>query len=149
MKHFYILTLLSGLCPTNVFDTGAAVVRYVKTGGTAATGSNAANATPWTAVCADLQAVINASASGDEIRVAEGVYKPIYTARGYNASTNTYPTANEDRDNAFVLKDGVKIYGGFPAGANDTDHTSLAGRDLTANKTILSVQNFLNIPSGQ
>jgi hypothetical protein len=111
MKHFYILTFLSGLLLTNVFDAGAAR-RYVKTGGTVVT--NASAATTWAAVCTDLQAVINASAFGDEIWIAAGVYKPIYTAVNWNIPVGTYPnTPGISRDNAFILKEGVKIYGSF------------------------------------
>ncbi|MGO3707350.1 beta strand repeat-containing protein, partial [Mesonia hippocampi] len=64
-----------------------------------------------------------------QIYVAKGTYKPLYSARDVNY------TANENRDNAFVMLKNVQLYGGF-AGTE----TSLANRDLsiTVNASILS-----------
>lgn len=59
----------------------------------AATGSS--NGSNWTDAFIDLQVAINASTSGDIIRVAEG---------NYNAPAISYR-----------LKDGVDIYGGYPS----------------------------------
>ncbi|MDR2563720.1 MAG: hypothetical protein LBC98_07235 [Prevotellaceae bacterium] len=53
-----------------------------------------------------------------QIWVAEGTYYPMYMAG----------TGSSDRDKAFVLSEGLKIYGGFPQGASDTQHTSLDSR---------------------
>jgi hypothetical protein len=132
MKRFYFFAILSGLLLTNMFDAGAAV-RYVKT-----TAAGTGDGSSWANASGDLQKTVNASVSGDEIWVAAGVYKPRYSADGYNAVTDAYPDTTGGRKNAFVLKDGVKIYGGFPADANDTGHTSLADRDWNTNKTVLS-----------
>ena len=60
-----------------------------------------------------------------EIWVAAGTYKPLHKA-AMNRDTLNNPTT--DRDKAFVLVDGVKIYGGFPAGANNIDHSALESR---------------------
>jgi hypothetical protein len=101
----------------------AQTMRYVKTqanGGATPNGSTSAaalNATSWAAATSDLQAAINVSSAGDAIYVAEGTYTPIYTASGYNSSTSTYPTTNGNLYNSFVMKAGVKIYGGFKASA--------------------------------
>jgi len=66
-----------------------ATVRYVKTNGTTLA-ANAVNATSWGTACNDLQAVISASASGDEIWVAAGTYKP-NSLVSTNGSANPTP----------------------------------------------------------
>ena len=48
-----------------------------------------------------------------EIYVAEGTYYPAYTADGYDFVNKIFPETDGGRDNAFVLVEGVKIYGGF------------------------------------
>ncbi|WP_177195228.1 MBG domain-containing protein [Parapedobacter indicus] len=64
-------------------------IRYVKQGATG-------NGYSWTDASGDLQAMINASSAGDEVWVAVGEYQ-----RGAGQS--------------FSMKEGVKIYGGFPS----------------------------------
>ena len=85
-----------------------ATIRYVTVNGAGAldgtSWSNAADGT-------SLQAMIDASTSGDEVWVATGLYKP---------------TTTTDRSIAFVMKNGVAIYGSF-AGTE----TSLFQRVLT------------------
>jgi hypothetical protein len=108
------------LCFFFLFSTHAATVRYVKTSG-------ASDGSSWGNASSDLQAVINSSSSGDEIWVAAGTYKPTRRAD----ATGTITT--NDRNNAFVLKSGVKIYGGF-AGTE----TLSSQRNWTTNVTILS-----------
>jgi len=105
-----------------VTAAGAAGILYVKSGGTG-TGSS------WSCATGDLQAAINAAVSGNQIWVAGGTYIPNCRAD----ATATITTG--DRNNAFVLKSGVKIYGGF-AGTE----TSLLSRNLsiTSNASILS-----------
>jgi hypothetical protein len=61
----------------------------------------------WANASSDLQLTINQSQPGDQIWVAAGTY---YPNREANQPDVLSPT---DRDNAFVLKSGVKIYGGF------------------------------------
>ncbi len=73
--------------------------------------------TSWTNPCS-LQAALSKAASGDEIWVAAGTYKP---------------TSTTDRAVSFNLKSGVKIYGGF-AGTE----TARSQRDWRTNVTILS-----------
>lgn len=96
--------------------------RYVKT---AASGDGSS----WANASSDLQAIINASASGDRIFVAAGTYKP------NRSIINTAVITEGNRNNSFVLKEGVKIYGGF-AGTETTPEE----RDLMneANSSILS-----------
>jgi predicted outer membrane repeat protein len=71
--------------------------------------------------------MINAASPGEEIWVMAGTYKP-------NRKANATGTITlNDRDNAFVLKEGVKIYGGF-AGTE----SSLGDRNWRTNVTTLS-----------
>jgi hypothetical protein len=99
--------------------------RYVKpeTAGTG-DGSSWENASP------DLQLMINGAVKGDTIWVAGGTYKP---NRRANALTAITPN---DRDNAFVLKDSVLIYGGF------------AGTEVTLSERDLSILQNTSILSG-
>ncbi|WP_127124828.1 MBG domain-containing protein [Pseudoflavitalea rhizosphaerae] len=79
----------------------------------------------WDNASADLQAMIDAAAAGDEIWVAAGTYKPASLPGGSNTSG--------PRDVAFVLKSDVKIYGGF----NGTE-TTMSQRNIATNTTTLS-----------
>src|SRR5690606_10254825 len=82
----------------------------------------------WANASGDLQEMINYSISDDVIFVAGGTYKPNRRANAVNTITVN------NRDNAFVLKNNVKIYGGF-AGTE----ASLAQRNLgSGNTSILS-----------
>ncbi len=98
-----------------------AVIRYVKP-----TATGTSDGSTWANASADLQAMILASASGDEVWVMAGVYRPQKDASG-----NTNPT--DSRNKLFYMKDGVKLYGGF-AGTE----TTLSQRNWSDNKTILS-----------
>ncbi len=98
-----------------------ASIRYVKQGGTG-------NGYSWADAHGDLQAMINASAAGNEVWVAAGEYQP---ASGQS----------------FIMKEGVKIYGGFAATGNPV----MADRNYATNVTILKgnnasvVNNTLNV----
>jgi hypothetical protein len=48
-----------------------------------------------------------------EIYVAEGTYSPMYDANGYHFNNKIFPKTDGERDNAFIVVEGVKIYGGF------------------------------------
>ncbi|PYQ63684.1 MAG: hypothetical protein DMF54_16110, partial [Acidobacteria bacterium] len=91
---------------------GAATI-FVKS-----TASGANNGTSWANAFTSLQSALTAAASGDEIWVAAGTYKP---------------TATADRTMSFALKNGVGVYGGF-AGTE----TMRSQRNPTSNVTILS-----------
>ena len=87
----------------------------------------------WANASNDLQLMINSASSGDEIWVAAGTYIPVYTA-------NTAITASPISDpgnvaDAFVLKSGIKIYGGFTG-----TETSFSARNWRTNTTVLSGQ---------
>ncbi len=73
----------------------SATVRYVATDGSG-------DGSSWAAASSDLQAIIDASESGDEIWVAAGTYKPSKLIK-----------ENKERSKAFILKNGVSLYGGF------------------------------------
>lgn len=117
MKKLYVLLFFFSLLVGA--DAMAQTIRYVKPNGSG-------DGSSWASASGDLQGMINVSAANDEVWVAAGMYKPTE-----NLSTTGASTSN--RDKAFVLKSGVKIYGGF-SGAE----TQLAQRDFTINVTILS-----------
>lgn len=110
-KRFCRALLLPALCAASPF--AAAATLYVK-----ADANGANNGSSWTNAYTDLQAALAAAASGDEIWVAAGIYKP---------------TATTDRNISFSLRNGVAVYGGF-AGTESL----LAERDTAAHPTILS-----------
>lgn len=99
-----------------------ATIRYVKPGS-----PGTAPYTSWATASNDLQAVINQCVAGDDIWVAAGTYIPNRRAD----ATGTI-TVN-DRDNAFVLKNGVRIFGGF----NGTE-TATSQRNFATNLCMLS-----------
>lgn len=82
-------------------------------------GANGANTgLSWFNAFTDLHTALAAAQPGDAVWVAAGTYRP---------------DPGNDRGRYFVLKSGVKLYGGF----NGTE-TSLAQRNLNANITELS-----------
>jgi parallel beta-helix repeat protein len=114
----WILLILLGLVLTGLM--AQAQVRYVKPIATGAgTGSS------WADASGDLQAMITASASGNQVWVAAGTYKPGGSPGG---------SANTDRTVSFSVVPGVAVYGGFPATGNPT----FAQRNPATNPTILS-----------
>ena len=86
-------------------------IRYVRQGGTG-------NGTSWANASGDLQAMIN-FCNVEQVWVAAGTYKP---------------TSSTDRTISFSMKEGVKIYGGFPATGNPT----FSDRNWNVHKSILS-----------
>ena len=127
MKHFWIFLLF--IVHYSLFIESQATIRYVRP---ASYGSG--NGSSWMDASNDLQRMINLSAAGDSIFVAQGTYIPRYTADGYNAATNTYPYTDGGRDNSFVLKADMKIFGGFPNNGTAT----WAQRNWNAYPSILS-----------
>lgn len=103
----------------------AAGVVYVKQNGTGTKdGSSWANAT---AQLADALKAAKANTSIKQIWVAQGTYKPLYRADNLSGLTPTDP------NNAFVLVQGVKLYGGF-AGTE----SNITARSWKDRPTILS-----------
>jgi predicted outer membrane repeat protein len=81
----------------------------------------------WADAYTSLQSALASAASGDEIWIAGGVYKPsVAVDVDGNGST-------EPREVTFHLPSGVKLYGGFAGG-----EASIDDRDWNANPTILS-----------
>lgn len=120
--HTWAITLkISALL---IFLTTAAqsqTIRYVTATGTG-------NGSSWATASGDIQAMINASDPGDQIWVATGTYKP-------NRKTDALETVSpNDRNNSFVLKNGIKLYGSF-AGTE----TALAERVLPTGGNYTSV----------
>ncbi len=72
----------------------------------------------WQDAAYDLAEILLEAQAGDEVWVAEGVY---------------YPTEFEDRHASFVIKEGVKVYGGFVG-----TEQSVAERRWQYHHTILS-----------
>ncbi len=87
----------------------------------AATGGN--NGTSWADAFAGLQNAIDVAEPGDQIWVAQGVYKPTEKHGGTSDRHKTF----------YINKEGIEIYGGF-SGTED----SLSQRDFVNNATILS-----------
>lgn len=118
-RHTF-LSSIAFLCLINVLN--AQTTRYVSAGASGSGGS-------WTNASGDLQLMINQSAAGDQVWVAAGTYKP-------NRQANNLGTISlANRNNAFVLKSGVKVIGGF-----EGTETSIAQRNLNHpdNASILS-----------
>lgn len=119
MKIFTLLTAL-----ITIAFGGADVLAarfYVKP---LATGNG--SGADWNNASANLQTIINGATFNDEIWVAFGMYKPNSLPGGSGASIG-------ERDVAFVLKSGVKIYGGFFG-----NETLLSQRNVALYPTIFS-----------
>ncbi|MVM42015.1 hypothetical protein GO730_37415 [Spirosoma sp. HMF3257] len=97
MKNQYLLRLLFLLLSLaglgSQLPLQAQTIRYVKP---TATGTGSGES--WPNASSDLQAMIDASGSGQQVWVAAGTYKP---------------TSTTARTISFSMKDGVAIYGGF------------------------------------
>lgn len=128
MKKNYLKMLGMFCLSLYAVNINAQTTYYVKTDGTGA----AATATTWGTASKDLQEVINNAQSGDKIFVATGTYLP-------NRPANNLTTVDAaNRDNAFVLKNGVSVYGGFAGTEADetqrtTGNSSTLSGDLNGN----------------
>jgi parallel beta-helix repeat protein len=110
---------------------------YVKAGGAGALdGSSWANAYP---NLADPLLAAETNPDIEQIWVAAGTYRPLYKA----ADVDDQGAPTTARDKAFVLVEGVKIYGGFPANANDTDHATTDSRPLPSLATLTTLSGDL------
>ncbi|MDR2835563.1 MAG: InlB B-repeat-containing protein [Bacteroidales bacterium] len=132
MKKNILLFVFLTFCFSIV---NAQTTRYVKQGGVG-DGSSWANAS------GNLQNIINISASGDSVFVAQGTYTPQWTAAGYNIDTvndanSVYPSVSDGENNSFVMKKGVLIYGGFP----NTGNPVFSDRNWETYTTILDGNN--------
>lgn len=101
-------------------------IRYVST-----TGSG--DGSSWANASSDLQAMIDASSAGDEVWVATGTYHPTKLIK-----------SSKKRSYAFMLKEGVSLYGGFAGTESSRDErtaTELIGNRYRTNETILSADD--------
>ncbi|HHT03498.1 MAG TPA: hypothetical protein GX005_04160, partial [Bacteroidales bacterium] len=96
----------------SLFSTVSATILYVKPEASNSAWQGKSN------VFSDLQSALSSAASGDQIWVAAGTYKP---------------TTDNDRTISFKLEDGVELYGGFAG-----NETALSQRNWRVNETILS-----------
>jgi predicted outer membrane repeat protein len=115
LSHYKMKNIFSSLALLLVFFNSFGTVWYVKQN---STGSN--NGSSWSNAFNDLQSGIGAAIPGDQIWVAQGVYKP----------DTIWPI---DRGISFNLNDGVSWYGGF----NGTE-TSIGQRNISLYQSILS-----------
>ncbi len=121
MKRFTKLLMLCTICflPASVM---AQTIRYVKVGGTGDGNGSWANAT------ANLQGAIDDSAAGDQVWVAAGTYYP----------TKKLTPDGGPRDRTFILKEGVKVYGGFLGDESLLSQRVKNAQGELTNETILS-----------
>ncbi|MEO9211283.1 MAG: hypothetical protein ABI208_09290, partial [Ginsengibacter sp.] len=120
---FYDLLFLAIFLIGFAGSSMAQTIRYVKAG---TTGDGAS----WSSSSGDIQLMINKSAPGDQVWVASGTYTPKYNAENMDGSNPN------DRNNAFVMKEGVSLIGSFAG-----NETSLGDRTMDViknNPSILS-----------
>ncbi len=97
-------------------------------------GAGLEDGSSWTNATSDLQKAIQQST--ENVYVAAGTYKPIYPAN--TDFSGAYTPDEGNQDNAFVLRNDIKIFGGFNANAPEAN-TSLRDTSATSlNKSILS-----------
>ncbi len=115
------LLLLGMVLPIPLTNTVAASngkIIYVK--------QNAAgDGTSWDNALGDLHTALVQAQSGDQVWIAAGTYVPTGNQMG-----------NDPRTQHFKMKNGVRIYGGFPADASNK--TGMSSRDWETHRTILS-----------
>ena len=99
---------------TMVVSCGTSPRLYVKP-----TETGTGDGTSWANATSDLQTAINNPCGITEIWVANGVYKPLRDAFGNELSN--------PRSKTFLLKNGIKIYGGFVGNENNIAQRPLLG----------------------
>src|SRR5262249_15352531 len=104
---------LSGLFALPIQSYAAGTIVYVD-----ASASGTGDGSSWADAYPSLADALAGAASGTEIWVAKGTYKP---------------TSGTDRNATFQLKNGVAVYGGFAGGETQRD-----GRDWQTNVATLS-----------
>ena len=120
MKNFFFVLLI--ILGSNVTY---ATIRYVKPEATG-TGTGLS----WANASSDLQAIINMSATGDEVWIAAGTYIPSSFPSG---CVGCGAASVNNRNNTFKVKFGVKLVGGFVG-----TETSKDQRNFNLDETILS-----------
>lgn len=121
-----LLNFLSAAAVCLAPASGVAAVHYV-----AADGSG--DGSSWASATADLQAAIDAAQAGDEIWVKVGEYKP-----------QTLIKSNKPTSKAFILKDGVSLYGGFAGTESSKDQRLMEKKgavEVCKNQTVLNADD--------
>ena len=121
MKKLLVISIAVLVIASCFAVSAFATIRYVKP-----LGAGSFTGASWLNASNNLQAMINASAVGDEVWVSAGTYLPTADPFGN-------PTPTDPRDKTFYLKNGVKVYGGFVG-----TETLLSQRNVAANVTTLS-----------
>lgn len=93
-------------------------------------GSGLRDGSSWNDATNDLQWAIDQAHSFHEIY---GTHPKVYVAEG------TYYSTTDDYQNAFLLKSGMSVYGGFAG--NENEDFDLNSRDFAAHPTILDAEN--------
>ena len=106
-SRIFMKKMLLILVLISFFKLHAQNIHYVKQNGVGSGGS-------WATAINNLQTAINNANAGDQVWVAAGTY---------------FSTSS-----CFKMKNGVKIYGGFPATGNPT----MANRNWETHETIIS-----------
>ncbi|MDR2921559.1 MAG: T9SS type A sorting domain-containing protein [Tannerella sp.] len=120
MKLKSLLLILS-LCVSPLFAQNKYYVSATK-------GDDTNDGTMWSKAFATLQPALEKAVANDEIWIAAGTYYPTKSISEENTDKSQY--------NSFVLPKGIKLYGGFPAQADD--NTGISQRNWEAYPTILS-----------
>lgn len=129
--HLFYSTILRNTF-TRLFSLTAAVLFFSTASSAtiyyvdAARPDNNGAGTSWATAKKDLQDAIDIAMAGDEIWVKTGIYAPTKPA----SASQPAPVS---RDRSFLLKNGVKLYGGF-AGTE----TIVSQRNPSANPVILT-----------
>lgn len=117
------LILILSLCTGPLF---AQNTYYVN----ATTGNDTNDGTLWSKAFATLQPALEKAEANDQIWVASGTYLPT------KSISQSEENINKNQYKSFYLPKGVKLYGGFPAQADD--NTGMSQRNWEAYQTILS-----------
>jgi hypothetical protein len=125
-EGYYTTTEREGGPNPPIYYFASAGVGFPETIYVDADAAGANNGTNWADAFKHLQDALSAARNGDEILVAEGVYKP-------DEDTGN-PTGTGDREATFQLKNGVTIKGGY-AGFGESNPDA---RDIHAYATVLS-----------
>src|SRR4029078_3580879 len=122
-----LLLLIALIALIAIGDAGAGTI-YVKASGNYPTPNGAS----WKTAFKNLQDALDATAPGDEIWIAEGIYTPskIYSPNGVTGGASGLNTASLK---TFNLPDHVTLYGGFKG-----NERSLNQRPANNHKTVLS-----------
>ena len=118
------LIILGSLCSFAVLAQNRYYVNQTK-------GDDTFDGSSWSNAFATLQMAIDEANTGDEIWVASGIYLP---SKSQETDSEDPPT--NPRNNTFSIPNGVQLYGGFPAQADNS--TGMNNRDWERHTTILS-----------